>query len=225
LEKLHQAELQRKAASKAMEETRTESLQLNERLLDKENKLQSITQKNDELRACQSKAEEKIVELSSQLKEVVTIEKVREMSEKANLVLDIEIEKAKVEEEESLHRCKEKESNNNVKQEGENGDAKEEVVESKMAENEPQHEENGAKDVKVNLKSSNDNQIDKGSGLSYKGKKKNLMSKKKISLKKNKMKECNSVAIPMELGTKFSKFEGGDRTDARKKKIKFKEGC
>jgi hypothetical protein len=25
----------------------------------------------------------------------------------------------------------------------------------------------------------------------------------------------------MELGTKFSKFEGGDHTDARKKRIKF----
>jgi hypothetical protein len=70
----------------------------------------------------------------------VTVEKVREMSEKANSVLDVEIEKPKVEEEEFLHRCKEKESNNNVKQEGENGDAKEEVVESKMAENESQHE-------------------------------------------------------------------------------------
>jgi hypothetical protein len=45
LEKLYQAELQVKAASKAMEEARTESLQLKERLLDKENELQSITQK------------------------------------------------------------------------------------------------------------------------------------------------------------------------------------
>jgi hypothetical protein len=45
----------------------------------------------------------------------VTVEKVREMSEKANLVLDVKIEKPKVKEEESLHRCKEKESNNNVK--------------------------------------------------------------------------------------------------------------
>jgi hypothetical protein len=98
------------------------------------------------------------------------------------------------------------------------------VVESKMAENEPQHEKNGAKDVKVNLKSGNDNQIDNGSGLNDTGKKKNLMSKKKSPLKKNKMKECNSVAILMELGTKFSNFEGGDRTDTRKKRIKFKEG-
>jgi outer membrane murein-binding lipoprotein Lpp len=39
LEKLHQVELQVKAASKAMKEARTESLQLKERLLDKENKL------------------------------------------------------------------------------------------------------------------------------------------------------------------------------------------
>jgi hypothetical protein len=40
------------------------------------------------------------------------------------------------------------------------------------------------------------------------------------------MKECNSVAIPMEFGTKFSKFEGGDRTDVRKKRIKFmREFC
>jgi hypothetical protein len=53
--------------------------------------------------------------LSSQLKEVVTVEKVQEMPEKANSVIDVEIEKPKVEEEESLHRCKEKESNN-VKQ-------------------------------------------------------------------------------------------------------------
>jgi 3-dehydroquinate dehydratase len=98
LEKLHQAELQLKVASKAMKEARIESLQLKERLLDKKNELQSITQKNDELRTCQSKAEEKIVELSSQLKEVVTVEKVREMPEKANSVLDVEIEKPKVEE-------------------------------------------------------------------------------------------------------------------------------
>jgi hypothetical protein len=90
-----------------------------------------------------------------------------------------------------------------------------------MTENESQHEENGAKDVKVNLKSGNGNQIDNGSGLSDTGEKKNLMSKKKLPLKKNKMKECNSVAISMKLGTKFSKFEGGDRTDARKKRIKF----
>jgi hypothetical protein len=138
----------------------------------------------------------------------VTVEKVREMSEKANSVLDVEIEKPKVEEEEFLHRCKEKESNNNVKQEGENEDANEEVVESKMAENESQHEKNGAKDVKVNLKSGNGNQINNGSGLSDTGKKKNLMSKKKS---------------PMKLSTKFSKFEGGDRTNARKKIIKFME--
>jgi hypothetical protein len=48
----------------------------------------------------------------------VTVEKVREMPEKANPVLDVEIKKPKVKEKKSLHRCKEKESNNNVKQEG-----------------------------------------------------------------------------------------------------------
>ena len=30
-------------------------------------------------------------------------------------------------------------------------------------------------------------------------------------LKKNKMEECNPVATPMELGTKLSKFDEGDR--------------
>lgn len=35
-------------------------------------------------------------------------------------------------------------------------------------------------------------------------------------LKKNKMEECNPVATPMELGTKLSKFEGGDRVDVKK---------
>jgi Reverse transcriptase (RNA-dependent DNA polymerase) len=35
-------------------------------------------------------------------------------------------------------------------------------------------------------------------------------------LKKNKMKECNPVATPMELDTKLSKFDGGDHVDASK---------
>jgi hypothetical protein len=35
-------------------------------------------------------------------------------------------------------------------------------------------------------------------------------------LKKSRMEECKPVAIPMELGTKLSKFEGGDRVDASK---------
>lgn len=35
-------------------------------------------------------------------------------------------------------------------------------------------------------------------------------------LKRSKMDESNPVATPMELGTKFSKFEGGDRVDASK---------
>jgi Reverse transcriptase (RNA-dependent DNA polymerase) len=35
-------------------------------------------------------------------------------------------------------------------------------------------------------------------------------------LKKNKMKECNPVATPMKLGTKLSKFDGGDHVDASK---------
>jgi Reverse transcriptase (RNA-dependent DNA polymerase) len=35
-------------------------------------------------------------------------------------------------------------------------------------------------------------------------------------LKKNKMDECNPVSTLMELGTKLSKFEGGDRVDASK---------
>ncbi|XP_078178235.1 uncharacterized protein LOC144572515 [Carex rostrata] len=75
LEKLHQVELQVNVANKAIEEARTESLQLKERLLDKENEFQSITQKNEVLRARQSKAKERIDELSSQLKKVVIVEK------------------------------------------------------------------------------------------------------------------------------------------------------
>lgn len=35
-------------------------------------------------------------------------------------------------------------------------------------------------------------------------------------LKKRKMEGCKQVAIPMELGAKLSKFEGGYRVDARK---------
>jgi hypothetical protein len=35
-------------------------------------------------------------------------------------------------------------------------------------------------------------------------------------LKRSKMNESNSVATPMELGTKLSKFEGGERVDASK---------
>jgi Reverse transcriptase (RNA-dependent DNA polymerase) len=38
----------------------------------------------------------------------------------------------------------------------------------------------------------------------------------KVILKKNKMEECNLVVTPMELGTKLSKFEGGDRVNASK---------
>nr|GFA79302.1 retrovirus-related Pol polyprotein from transposon TNT 1-94 [Tanacetum cinerariifolium] len=33
-------------------------------------------------------------------------------------------------------------------------------------------------------------------------------------LKRSKMKDCNPVVTPMELGTKLSKFEGGEHVDA-----------
>ncbi|GKA59938.1 reverse transcriptase [Tanacetum coccineum] len=35
-------------------------------------------------------------------------------------------------------------------------------------------------------------------------------------LKRSKMEDCNPVVTPMELGTKFSKFEGGEHVDADK---------
>ncbi|KAJ8497361.1 hypothetical protein OPV22_007913 [Ensete ventricosum] len=56
-------------AYEVAEEAKAETLRLKERLLDKENELQSITQENDELRTREASAVQKIKELSSLLEE------------------------------------------------------------------------------------------------------------------------------------------------------------
>ncbi|KAK3157248.1 hypothetical protein QOZ80_2AG0118300 [Eleusine coracana subsp. coracana] len=59
-------------ANKAVQEAKAENVQLKERLLDKENELQSISQENDELRTRESEAKKKIDELSALLAEAMT---------------------------------------------------------------------------------------------------------------------------------------------------------
>ncbi|URD86787.1 callose synthase [Musa troglodytarum] len=69
LSKLKQAESAATAAYEAAEEAKAETLRLKERLLDKENELQSITQENDDLRVRETTALQKIKDLSSLLEE------------------------------------------------------------------------------------------------------------------------------------------------------------
>ncbi|KAK8965339.1 WEB family protein [Platanthera guangdongensis] len=64
---LRRAESQLFAANYAMEEAKTESRRLKERLLDKENELQGLTQENDDLWVRNTVASEKIKELSELL--------------------------------------------------------------------------------------------------------------------------------------------------------------
>ncbi|KAK8916183.1 WEB family protein [Platanthera zijinensis] len=64
---LRRAESQLFAANYAMEEAKTESRRLKERLLDKENELQGLTQENDDLWVRNTAASEKIKELSELL--------------------------------------------------------------------------------------------------------------------------------------------------------------
>ncbi|XP_072962528.1 uncharacterized protein [Typha angustifolia] len=69
LDKLRQVESAETEANKAVEEAKVESLLLKERLLDKENELQSITQENEDLRIREAAAVQKINELSVLLAE------------------------------------------------------------------------------------------------------------------------------------------------------------
>lgn len=69
-DKLKQAESDLFAANVAIEEARVESGDLKERLLDKENELQSITQENDDLRLRDAAASEKIKKLLETLPKV-----------------------------------------------------------------------------------------------------------------------------------------------------------
>ncbi|XP_073002513.1 uncharacterized protein [Typha latifolia] len=69
LDKLRQVESVGTEANKAVEEAKVESLLLKERLLDKENELQSITQENEDLRIREAAAVQKINELSVLLAE------------------------------------------------------------------------------------------------------------------------------------------------------------
>ncbi|XP_064994437.1 WEB family protein At3g02930, chloroplastic-like [Musa acuminata AAA Group] len=80
LSKLKQAESAATAAYEAAEEAKAETLRLKERLLDKENELQSITQENDDLRVRETTALQKIKDLSLLLEEATakkTEEKIR----------------------------------------------------------------------------------------------------------------------------------------------------
>ncbi|WOL01467.1 WEB family protein [Canna indica] len=72
LNKLKQAEYASAAAYEAAEEAKSETLRLKERLLDKENELQNITQENDDLRIKETAALHKIKELYSLLEEATT---------------------------------------------------------------------------------------------------------------------------------------------------------
>lgn len=69
MNKLKQVESELTIVNKAVEEAEGKSLELKERLLDKENEVQSITQENDELRVREAAAQEKIKELSALLAE------------------------------------------------------------------------------------------------------------------------------------------------------------
>ncbi|URD75499.1 protein transport protein-related [Musa troglodytarum] len=69
LSKVREAESVASAAYEAAEEAKAETLRSKERLLDKENELQSITHENDELRIREASALQKIKELSPLLEE------------------------------------------------------------------------------------------------------------------------------------------------------------
>ncbi|XP_051219364.1 WEB family protein At3g02930, chloroplastic [Lolium perenne] len=65
VEKMNHLEAQLLEANKTSEEAKAETLQLKDKLLDKENELQNIQQENEDLQARESAASEKIKELSS----------------------------------------------------------------------------------------------------------------------------------------------------------------
>eukprot|EP00262_Sarcandra_glabra_P013741 TRINITY_DN3874_c0_g3_i1.p1 TRINITY_DN3874_c0_g3~~TRINITY_DN3874_c0_g3_i1.p1 ORF type:complete len:257 (-),score=89.05 TRINITY_DN3874_c0_g3_i1:235-1005(-) len=69
---LKQAESDASSAKEVAEEARTEGLRLKEMLLDKENKLQSINQENEDLRIREAIAVKKVEELSKSLAEAIT---------------------------------------------------------------------------------------------------------------------------------------------------------
>eukprot|EP00268_Persea_americana_P034982 TRINITY_DN3455_c0_g1_i6.p1 TRINITY_DN3455_c0_g1~~TRINITY_DN3455_c0_g1_i6.p1 ORF type:complete len:864 (-),score=302.51 TRINITY_DN3455_c0_g1_i6:290-2881(-) len=80
---LKQAKSEANSAKEAAEKAKADNLQLNERLLDKENELQSITQENDDLRTREAAALEKVEELSRLLAEA-SAKKTEENSELSN---------------------------------------------------------------------------------------------------------------------------------------------
>jgi chromosome segregation ATPase len=72
VEKMNHLEAQLLEANKTSEEAKAETLQLKDKLLDKENELQNIQQENEDLQARESAASEKIKELSSLVPNGVT---------------------------------------------------------------------------------------------------------------------------------------------------------
>lgn len=72
LEKMRRAETELVTAKKSLEEEKAKSLNLKERLLDRENELQNITQENDELRISGTSSLKKISELSELLAELTS---------------------------------------------------------------------------------------------------------------------------------------------------------
>ncbi|KAK8945945.1 WEB family protein [Platanthera guangdongensis] len=72
LEKMIRAETELVTAKKSLEEEKAKSLNLKERLLDRENELQNITQENDELRIRDTSSLKKINELSDLLAELTS---------------------------------------------------------------------------------------------------------------------------------------------------------
>ncbi|XP_020094866.1 WEB family protein At5g16730, chloroplastic-like [Ananas comosus] len=92
LNKLKQVESAANEAKRAVEEAKAESLQLKERLLDKENELQNITQENDELHIQQKAALEKIDELSAVLAESKAKSPKEESRDQSNGEKSVEVE-------------------------------------------------------------------------------------------------------------------------------------
>lgn len=78
LSRLNQIKLEASSANQALDEARAESLQMKDRLLDKENELQSISQENEELRGREEAALQKINELSMMLEEAAKSKKVKD---------------------------------------------------------------------------------------------------------------------------------------------------
>ncbi|KAG9454500.1 hypothetical protein H6P81_007404 [Aristolochia fimbriata] len=87
---LEHAQSQSSSAKEVAEKAVAESLKLKERLLDKENELQNISQENEELRSREAVALEKVNELSKLLEEA-TVRKIEENGDLSNSEKDYDL--------------------------------------------------------------------------------------------------------------------------------------